>query len=325
MTARDIRLRAAAKAGALLYKLGLLDAITEGLERIDIFEVLQRLDIPVVCKPLAGLQGALIQCDGQHGIILSTNTSVHRQRYTAAHELGHYIFGHGEALDDDSYIGRGPMGKKIPTMEREAEAFASEFLAPKALIANIARRQAWKKEDLDHPETSYQLSLRMGLSYTAICLALRSHGFIDINQLDRLLKVKPRDIKRNLSGNTPPENLRNDIYVIYRNSAPRVLKVKPNDRVIFELPERASSGYRWHISYDGISPQTVEDSTHYNDDTQLWGGLSSRTITLENLNPGTIHLSEIRPWEDKASPADALELAIESDEVEKGLPKVFRQ
>lgn len=64
---------------------------------------------------------------------------VYRHRFTAAHELGHLVL-HGDALPGDS------------TQEREADAFAAEFLAPHASIRpHLPRRINFQAlADLQH-------------------------------------------------------------------------------------------------------------------------------------------------------------------------------
>ncbi|MFE2711934.1 ImmA/IrrE family metallo-endopeptidase [Streptomyces mirabilis] len=55
--------------------------------------------------------------------VLTSNRAddVYRHRFTAAHELGHLVL-HGDAIGDSR-------------QEREADAFAAEFLTPASIIA----------------------------------------------------------------------------------------------------------------------------------------------------------------------------------------------
>lgn len=56
-----------------------------------------------------------------------------RQRFTLAHELGHYILGHGEQIDRTESLYRNPKGYQDYS-ERQANAFAAELLMPERLV-----------------------------------------------------------------------------------------------------------------------------------------------------------------------------------------------
>jgi Zn-dependent peptidase ImmA (M78 family) len=72
-----------------------------------------------------------------------------RERYTVAHELGHFCLNHhhGDAadsllralLDDEVAEGLDPCRPGLPAIEQEANAFASALLMPAASV-----REAWK-------------------------------------------------------------------------------------------------------------------------------------------------------------------------------------
>lgn len=324
MTARDIRLRAASKANKVHHALGIINLVRNGLERIDIFEALHALEVPVICKPLDGLEGALVLCGNQYGIILSTRTSLYRQRYTAAHELGHYVFEHGLVLDSGDFIGRASTALNVPIKEQEAEAFASEFLCPKILLISVSRQQFWRSRDLEIPDNVYQLSLRLGVSYRATCISLAANDLLPHHVVNKLLSIRPKEIKVHLANDSQPDDYYGDIHVVSRRSPPKLLRVKPNDRVIFDLPEHASAGYMWHLSYEGMEPRTILDHSLYGEGTDVWGRISHRSISLEEVTSGTIRLREARPWDKSAGPADSMDVPVILEQLERGLPRAFR-
>ena len=55
------------------------------------------------------------------------------QRFTAAHELGHFTQGHRPSLDDESILRRMPITSQPSDdfQEVEADAFASAFMLPR--------------------------------------------------------------------------------------------------------------------------------------------------------------------------------------------------
>lgn len=71
-------------------------------------------------------------------ILVSRNKPVPRQRFTAAHELGHILLGH---------VGKGRLVNREPSptdnpMEREANVFASRLLAPACVLWGCGVRSA---------------------------------------------------------------------------------------------------------------------------------------------------------------------------------------
>lgn len=81
------------------------------------------LRIPVKILPL-DRDGYSVDVGGHPFIFLSSRLSRERLRWTAAHELGHVLLGHGPMMAAD---GTGPL-------ERPAHVFAEELLMPSAFI-----------------------------------------------------------------------------------------------------------------------------------------------------------------------------------------------
>jgi Zn-dependent peptidase ImmA (M78 family) len=141
---------------------------TQALQRVDLNE------IPVPVEKIAkvfGLEvvefpfhnkisGLLKKEDG----IIGVNQNHHpvRRRFTIAHELGHFLLGHGlgdvaqEEIIDDSF-------DKSHPQEREANQFAASLLMPSDLI-----KKEIKKNGMD-VET---LSKTFGVSKQAITIRL---------------------------------------------------------------------------------------------------------------------------------------------------------
>lgn len=74
------------------------------------------------------------------GLFYKASDTEHRQRFTMAHELGHYCIHYGDAIKDSSYIEfRNNMngGEK---KEIEANTFAGEILIPEPSLRNIINR-----------------------------------------------------------------------------------------------------------------------------------------------------------------------------------------
>lgn len=74
--------------------------------------------------------GLSAMVDGKPHIFVSSLCSVQRQRFTAAHELGHVLLGHLGRVD---LVNREPSSKDKPA-EQEANVFASRILAPACVL-----------------------------------------------------------------------------------------------------------------------------------------------------------------------------------------------
>lgn len=150
-----------------------LDEVGQSSIPIDPFDVARRKGIPIEERSglPPGIFGAMYKDATGFGIVISTACHGPGHRvFTAAHELGHYhIEGH---LDEMFAEGTGQVlsvgghfrSRKDPK-EREADWFASELLAPRALAGPVAR---------DLPGTIDDLSLfadRFGVSL--VCAGVR--------------------------------------------------------------------------------------------------------------------------------------------------------
>jgi hypothetical protein len=82
--------------------------------------------------------------DGSYGVTVNARHSPVRQRFTAAHELGHYIY-HRDLLgagtgDTRAYRAEGtrlPNGAIRPVHERQANSFAANLLMPAVSINRL--------------------------------------------------------------------------------------------------------------------------------------------------------------------------------------------
>lgn len=79
-----------------------------------------------------GMSGQLSFDGSRYVISINQNDSLTRQRFTLAHELGHYMLGHGERFDNSETLYRG--GAKYTFAEIEANSFAAELLMPEPVV-----------------------------------------------------------------------------------------------------------------------------------------------------------------------------------------------
>lgn len=224
---------------------------------VDIFAVIEAIDLILAFQPLRGLSGAYVADEGLHpGIIINSLHPPARQRYTAAHELGHHLLGHGSSVDPDiDPMKQWGSSRAVPDHEKEAEAFAAWFLMPRRLVRSVLSRLSIPKPMCANDV--YSLALRLGTSYEATARQLRNLHLATFVDVHEWLSIKPRDIKIQLGGKIP--NLRNDVWNLTTSEHGSLLRVRPGDRIVVNLGELPSSGYTWQLASKPAWLYLVED------------------------------------------------------------------
>ena len=321
MARRDEILKAAYEADRLHREFGAKAA--DG--RVNVFKMLINRDIPVIFRPLDKLLGAFVS-EPDKGIIVTSRRPLSVQRFTAAHELGHEVLGHETSYDEEEILTRALFGvdDAYDPREIQANAFASHLLTPQWLIAEHMRRQGWNRRSLVDPFVVYQLSLRMGSSYSATIYALEEGKAIDASARERLLAVKPKSIKQFLVKPYEPENWYGDVWLVTDLDGGMVLEGSRTDLVVFKLEEHASAGYLWQLG-DLIDAGLMirADGRAANSDEDAVGGVVFRTVIAESNGEGAnghVSLRELRPWQASGTPLQSVELEIDlSGPVSAGL------
>ena len=265
---------------------------------IDVFGTIHRADVPLLIRPLQGLLGAYLTFPAP-GILVTTQRPMSVQRFTAAHEFGHFALRHQPSFDDPSMLLRMPIPQHGEYQEIEATAFAVEFMMPRWLIAWHAARQGWTAEDFRQPNVVYQLSLRLGASYEAMCWTLVHHNVVQERLAKELLETAPRTIKSALLEAYKPPNYRGDVWLLTERDAGTRIDGSRNDLFVLKLTEHCGGGYLWDIdqlreSGFGIARDDLEAI-----DGEGVGGPAIRRVTASppESQHGSLSLDERRPWE----------------------------
>jgi Zn-dependent peptidase ImmA (M78 family)/predicted secreted protein len=279
-------------------------------QRIDVFGAIYRENVPLLFRKLEPLMGAYMRPGGNPGIILTTRRPLGQQRFTAAHELGHHILGHDPHADDDSILRRSPDRARdyssLPAAEQEADAFASYFLVPDWLISTVMQRHGWTPQVLQNPEVVYQLSLRMGASYSATLFALARNKVLGSGMRQQLAQAKPGSIKRALLPDHPLASTHDvDVWTLTERDEGTLIEAGRDDLFVVKLREDTGAGYLWNfeelqtagfgILRDGRE-QVANDTV---------GAPTIRHIVAraENSPPfGTYTAWERRPWAPEDDP-----------------------
>ena len=114
----------------------------------DVLATIEALgDVHVVLLELPdGVAGAYIARSDCPLLLVNGTQAITRQRFTLAHEFGHFRMGHSSVVDEHAAIGGYPHD---PT-EVSANAFAAEFLMPKAGTKEWGDEHVDGKVTLEH-------------------------------------------------------------------------------------------------------------------------------------------------------------------------------
>lgn len=194
MTAPCLSLRATAKQ-AIEFRLA------NGLAfdaPCDIYEVIFRLGIDLQFVDIPSLEGMYLEEPEARRICVCAHRPVGRQRYTAAHELGHHVLRHGTRFDtvvDD--IGRATSSGPE---EKAAEAFARYALMPPRAVQAAFRLRGYDLAALE-PVAVYRAACWLGVGYaTLLNQMFYSLHLLNASDYERLSSTTPKSIKAKLVG-----------------------------------------------------------------------------------------------------------------------------
>ncbi|MBS1888297.1 MAG: ImmA/IrrE family metallo-endopeptidase [Actinobacteria bacterium] len=268
---------------------------------VDVFGAVEQLGLVLAFGPLGDASGVYLPGSKSAGIMLHEGHPRTRQRYTAAHELGHHIFEHAAEIDlaPDQGLERAA-GERWPDHEKEAEAFAAWFLMPRRLLRSGLRRLG-----IERPADAYDiyaLSLWLGASYTATARQLAVTKLIDQGEADVWAKIPPRNLKLALAGEMAPDDLRNDVWWLDRRNNMQPVDARPGDRLVLSLPEIPSSGFTWKISTTPDSMRMLADSydDRWEPDRALHHAAHPHDPESAGAGPDRYFVFEIDPDAEKA-------------------------
>lgn len=292
----------------------------------DLIAVLDELDIPVLFRPLDSLWGATVSIGDLTGILVNDKLPRQVQRFTLGHELGHLVLGHENQFDEGLNISRRTGEHSTNSIEeRAAQTFASWLLAPRKLIKRNAAFHGWDSDDLRRPPLIYQLSLRLGLSFSATCWSLVEHNVLPwerANELDNSREF-PKILKDSLVPDSIPRDSRSDVWTLTEGDAGCHLEASRDDVFMVKLDEQSSAGYIWEFGESDSDIEILHDEAKPGD---KYGSPSSRTVYFRLQSPGehTLSLEHKRPWNSDLT--GQIEMSIDNWGKEgSGFPRRVRQ
>ena len=276
---------------------------TDLTSAVDVFEIIKRARIWLFFEPMPGLLGLYDRAGGRApGILINRNHPEPLQRFTAAHEYGHYVLGHAASTDDERSI----LSIDDPNADQElaAQAFAAEFLMPMKLV-NVTMQRLGLQGKLDALDASdvYRLSVRLGASFRATVFQLRTLKRLSRADAGRILASRPIDIKASLLGDRPDDLRWADVWSVGPGQSGQTLSPGVGDRIQITLPENPTTGYRWAIVEATAGLELVSDRFEKGDHSGRIGAGGERVLILVVREPGPQNLRLVlrRAWEASAS------------------------
>lgn len=319
----------AAAASRIHRDLGVRPRLESEGGAVNVFGLIHELNVPLLLRPLQGLLGAYLNIPAP-GILITTERRLSIQRFTAAHELGHCVLEHQPSLDDeDSILRRMPINLEPghDYQEVEADGFAVALLMPKWLLALHMRRQGWVVKDLRRPNVVYQLSLRLGASYEALCWTLVRYNMIPFKLARELLLTKRKVLKEALLAEHKPNNYRGDVWLLTEQDAGTQIDGSRHDLFVLKLTEHSNGGYLWNLDELRESGFAIVGNEVEIVETESVGDSGVRRITAQPPDEyrGRVVLDEIRPW-DQSQRLSRLELELDfTGPEEAGLSRAERR
>jgi Zn-dependent peptidase ImmA (M78 family) len=319
LTRREELLRATTEAATVLNRFPVGKRTS-----FDVVGAVTDLGIPLVFRPLDGLWGAtIIVQDAVRGILVTTKLGLAVQRFTLAHELGHVLLGHQTSLDATiGFAGRFERGTR-PIREVAADTFASELLAPRALMLAAASARGWTRQALRSSANVYQLSLRLGVSYQAACWALAAHQVISETTARLLQDETVKDLKLKLAPAAIIQNPWSDVWKVTESDTDQILEAGPDDIFAVHLQDNASAGYVWELVDTGPDASILHEQSA---GLESYGAPTSRIIFLRFNSSGAHRLAfeHRRPWNKQR--LAHIDIAIDNHGKELGgLPRRSRE
>jgi hypothetical protein len=169
-------------------------------EPCDVFQTVANEKVDLQFVDIPSLEGMFLQEPEVSRICVCALRPWGRQRYTAAHELGHCILGHGTRVD--TVMNTRDQQPSLPDEEILAEAFSRFLLMPpRAVTKAFGNRQQYDARSIF--EASCWLGVGYGTLIRQMCSSLR---LLSESEQATLLRVQRRDLCRKLVGIPDLEN-----------------------------------------------------------------------------------------------------------------------
>lgn len=165
-----------------------------GLDRpCDVYDLICDGDTDLQFVDIPSLEGMYLHEDPIRRICVCGRRPAGRQRFTAAHELGHSVLGHGTMIDTETELGDAP---PISPEEHAADVFARYLLMPPRAVHGGFRGRGYDPAS-PSPLQVYIVSSWLGVGYSTLVnhMALTLHLFGNRTR-EALLRIPVKQLKQ---------------------------------------------------------------------------------------------------------------------------------
>ncbi len=168
----------------------------------DIYDLITRENVDLQFVDIPSLEGMCLQEPEVTRICVCADRPWGRQRFTAAHELGHFVMGHGTQVD--TVIESRDENDGLSDEEILADGFARFLLMPPRAVA---RALAGRRSEA---RSIYEAGCWLGVGYATLikqmCVSL---GLIDNSTEEALLRHKRQELAQQIVGD---QDFKGDVW-----------------------------------------------------------------------------------------------------------------
>jgi hypothetical protein len=221
-------------------------------EALCAFDAAENLNVELRFVDVPSMEGMYVKNSGpdlKPIILVSALRPAGRQATTAAHELGHHVFGHGTRIDQ--YIADSDESAASSSGSEEellANAFAGFFLMPKSAVEHGFRSRCYVPASATAQQI-YAVAGWLGVGYGTLIHHMRSSlSLLTEQKAKALLLNQPKRIRQELLGTTSPT----DCFIVDAAWTGRSLDLQLGD-VALVKEDPAMEGNC--LTHDGTTPQ----------------------------------------------------------------------
>lgn len=220
----------------------------------DIYETIARHGVDLQFVDIPSLEGMYLEEAEAERICVCSHRPVGRQHFTAAHELGHHVLGHGTSFD--AVMDEFGESTDLTPDELAADAFARYLLMPQRAVQVAFRGRGFELASLE-PVDVYRAACWLGVGYgTLLNQMFYSLGLLNPSDHKRLIRVSPKSIRAELA-----PNLANcDVWLVDGLWADKRLHVQIGD-VILGLDSGLTTKLLTELGHRTYIAQAVGEST----------------------------------------------------------------
>lgn len=205
-------------------------------EALAVYDQAEKLGVEVRFLEAPSLEGMYFrqsQGQGTPLVVISALRPAGRQAWTAAHEIGHHVFGHGNRIDEHEVGGGANRRASDDPDEVLANSFAGMFLMPKAAVERGFRVRGFDPAAPSAME-AYVVAGWLGVGYKTLIYHMQwTLKLLSSDRAQMLLARTAQQVRADLVG----EQVRGDVMLVDRHWTGRAVDVRVGD--ILLLPEDA--------------------------------------------------------------------------------------